>query len=29
MACRFLGDPAEAEDVSQEAFLRLLDAAPR
>lgn len=28
-ACRFLNDPAEAEDVAQEAFLRVLDAAPR
>lgn len=27
-ACRFLNDPAEAEDVAQEAFLRVLDAAP-
>ena len=28
VACRFLGDPAEAEDVAQEAFLRILKAAP-
>lgn len=28
-ACRFLNDPAEAEDVAQDAFLRVLDAAPR
>ena len=28
-ACRFLNDPAEAEDVAQDAFLRILDAAPR
>jgi RNA polymerase sigma-70 factor (ECF subfamily) len=28
-ACRFLNDPAEAEDVAQEAFLRVLDAAAR
>lgn len=28
-ASRFLNDPAEAEDVAQEAFLRVLDAAPR
>jgi len=29
IAHRFLGDPAEAEDVAQEAFLRILAAAPR
>jgi RNA polymerase sigma-70 factor (ECF subfamily) len=29
VACRFLGDPVEAEDIAQEAFLRILDAAPR
>ena len=29
IAYRFLGDPAEAEDVVQEAFLRLLALAPR
>lgn len=29
VACRFLGRVPEAEDVVQEAFLRLLDAAPR
>jgi RNA polymerase sigma-70 factor (ECF subfamily) len=29
VACRFLSDPAEAEDVAQEAFLRVLNAAPR
>jgi len=28
-AYRFLGDSAEAEDVAQEAFLKILDAAPR
>jgi RNA polymerase sigma-70 factor, ECF subfamily len=28
VACRFLGDPSEAEDVAQEAFLRILKAAP-
>lgn len=28
VACRFLGDPTEAEDVAQEAFLRILKAAP-
>jgi RNA polymerase sigma-70 factor (ECF subfamily) len=28
-ACRYLNAPTEAEDVSQEAFLRVLDAAPR
>jgi RNA polymerase sigma-70 factor (ECF subfamily) len=28
-AYRFLGDAAEAEDIAQEAFLRILDAAPR
>lgn len=28
-ACRFLNYQAEAEDVAQEAFLRVLDAAPR
>jgi RNA polymerase sigma-70 factor (ECF subfamily) len=28
-ACRFLNDAAEAEDMAQEAFLRVLDAAPR
>lgn len=29
IALRFLGDPAEAEDIAQEAFLRILAAAPR
>jgi len=29
IACRFLGDRTLAEDVSQEAFLRILDAAER
>ncbi len=29
IAYRFLGDPTEAEDIVQEAFLRILDAAPR
>jgi len=29
IAHRFLGDPVEAEDVAQEAFLRILAAAPR
>lgn len=29
VAYRFVGDGAEAEDLVQEAFLRLLDAAPR
>jgi RNA polymerase sigma-70 factor (ECF subfamily) len=29
IAYRFLGDRHEAEDVAQEAFLRILDAAPR
>jgi len=29
IACRFLGDAAEAEDVAQDAFLKLLAAAPR
>jgi len=29
LACRFLGDAAAAEDVAQDAFLRILDAAPR
>lgn len=29
LAYRFTGDPAEAEDLAQEAFLRILDAAPR
>jgi RNA polymerase sigma-70 factor (ECF subfamily) len=29
VAFRFLHDPAEAEDVVQEAFLKILDAAPR
>ena len=29
IAYRFLGDPVEAEDVAQEAFLKLLEAAPR
>jgi len=29
IACRFLGDPAEAEDIAQKAFLKLLEAAPR
>src|SRR5437016_5065560 len=28
-AYRFLGDAAEAEDIAQEAFLKILDAAPR
>jgi RNA polymerase sigma-70 factor (ECF subfamily) len=28
IACRFLGDPTEAEDVAQDAFLRILKAAP-
>jgi len=28
-AYRFLGDAAEAEDIAQEAFLRILDASPR
>jgi len=28
-AYRFLGDPAEAEDITQDAFLKILDAAPR
>jgi RNA polymerase sigma-70 factor, ECF subfamily len=28
-AYRFLGDAAEAEDLAQEAFLKILDAAPR
>ena len=28
-AYRFLGDSMEAEDIAQEAFLRILDAAPR
>jgi len=28
-ACRFLGDSVEAEDIAQEAFLRILNAAPR
>jgi RNA polymerase sigma-70 factor (ECF subfamily) len=28
VACRFLGDPTEAEDVAQDAFLRILKAAP-
>lgn len=28
-AYRFLGDAAEAEDVAQEAFLKILEAAPR
>ncbi len=29
IALRFLGDPSEAEDITQEAFLRILAAAPR
>jgi len=29
IACRLLGDPDEARDVVQNAFLKLLDAAPR
>ena len=29
IAHRFLGDPAEAEDIAQEAFLRILAASPR
>ena len=29
IAHRFLGDPTEAEDITQEAFLRILAAAPR
>jgi len=29
VAWRFIGDAAEAEDLVQEAFLRILDAAPR
>lgn len=29
VAHRFVGDPAEAEDIVQEAFLRILTAAPR
>jgi RNA polymerase sigma-70 factor, ECF subfamily len=29
MAYRFLGDAMEAEDVAQEAFLKILEAAPR
>lgn len=29
LACRFIGDPAEAEDIVQEAFLRILRAAAR
>jgi RNA polymerase sigma-70 factor (ECF subfamily) len=29
VAYRFTGDAAEAEDIAQEAFLRILDAAPR
>ena len=29
IACRFLGSPAEAEDIVQEAFLKILAAAPR
>jgi RNA polymerase sigma-70 factor (ECF subfamily) len=29
LAYRFLGDACEAEDVAQDAFLRILDAAPR
>jgi RNA polymerase sigma-70 factor (ECF subfamily) len=28
-ACRFLGDPRDAQDLVQEAFLRILEAAPR
>ena len=29
IACRYLGDRSEAEDVAQEAFLKILKAAPR
>jgi len=29
IAYRFLGDPVEAEDIAQKAFLKLLEAAPR
>jgi RNA polymerase sigma-70 factor (ECF subfamily) len=29
IACRYLGDRAEAEDVAQDAFLKILAAAPR
>ncbi len=29
IACRFLGDRAEAEDISQQAFLKILEASPR
>jgi RNA polymerase sigma-70 factor (ECF subfamily) len=29
MACRFTGDPTEAEDLAQDTFLRVLGAAPR
>lgn len=28
IACRFMGDQAEAEDMAQEAFIRVLNAAP-
>src|SRR5579885_2515084 len=28
VGCRFLGDPSEAEDVAQDALLRILKAAP-
>jgi len=29
IACRFIGDRAEAEDIAQKAFFKLLEAAPR
>jgi RNA polymerase sigma-70 factor (ECF subfamily) len=29
LACRFLGDPVEAEDIAQETFLRVFEAAKR
>lgn len=29
IACRYLGNPADAEDIVQEAFLKILAAAPR